>query len=57
MAYDDGTSMADGWGLSHLSTMPITMTYGLLLLGVLVLLVLMKILFADVSVRAGGGVR
>jgi len=61
MAYDDGSSggFGQGFGLTHLSSMPVTMTYGLLLLGVLVLLVLLKILFAGASanVSAGGGVR
>ena len=57
MAYDDGSSFTDGWGLTHLSSMPVTMSYGLLLLGVLILLVVLKILFADVSVTTRGGVR
>ena len=57
MAYDDGSSFGDGWGIAHLSSMPITMSYGLLLLGVLILLVVLKILFAGASVSASAGAR
>lgn len=43
------------WGLSHLSDMPITLSFGLVLVGVLVVLIVLRFLFADVTVR--GGVR
>lgn len=49
---DDGST---SWGVSHLSSAPITLTYGMLLLAVVVLLVVLRFAFADVSVR--GGVR
>ncbi len=44
-----------GFGVSHLMTTPITLTFGTVLIGVLVVLVVLRLLFADVSVR--GGVR
>lgn len=50
MSSDDGA-----FGISHLSTMPITMTFGIVLLSVLFVLVLLRFLFADITVR--GGVR
>ncbi len=49
---DDGSS---SWGVSHLSSTPITMSFGLLLLAAVVLLIVLRFAFADVSVR--GGVR
>jgi hypothetical protein len=49
---NDGTT---GWGFSHLTSMPITLSFGTLLLGVIVVLVILRFLFADISVR--GGVR
>lgn len=42
-----------GFGVSHLSETPITMSFGLVLLGVLLLLVVLRLVFADVSVRGG----
>ena len=52
----DGES---GFGLSHLSEHPITLTYGTVLLGALIVLILLRVLFGSVSgnVSAGGGVR
>ena len=50
MADDDGS-----FGLSHLAGLPISLSYGLVLLAVLVVLVLLRFLFADITVR--GGVR
>jgi hypothetical protein len=50
----DGDS---GFGVSHLSETPITMSFGLVLLGVLLLLVILRLVFADVKVTGGGGVR
>lgn len=38
------------FGISHLSEMPITLSFGLLLIGVLLLLVALRFLFADVRV-------
>jgi len=50
-----------GFGISHLSSTPITATFGITLLGVLIVLILLRLLFADVggtvAVKGGGGVR
>lgn len=45
------------FGISHLSDLPITMSFGLVLLIVLGVLVLLRILFADVRFSAGAGVK
>lgn len=52
MANGDGTS---SWGVSHLGSMPITLTFGVSLLFVLIVLVLLRVLFGSISVS--GGVR
>lgn len=44
----DGT-----FGVSHLSSMPITLTYGMLLLGVLLLLILLRVVFGSITVSGG----
>ena len=44
----DGT-----FGVSHLSSMPITLTYGLVLVLVLVILVAMRVLFGSITVSGG----
>ena len=48
-----------GFGISHLAETPVTASFGLSLLGVLIVLILLRLVFADVggSVHAGGGVR
>ena len=51
MANGDGSS----WGVTHLSSMPITLTFGVSLLFVLIVLVLLRVLFGSISVS--GGVR
>jgi hypothetical protein len=43
------------WGFGHLSSMPVTLTFGLVLVGVLVALIVLRLLFGQVSVS--GGVR
>lgn len=45
------------FGFSHLSEMPITASFGLVLLGVLLLLVVLRLVFADVGVSVKGGAR
>lgn len=52
MDYED-----QGFGVSHLSTTPITVSFGFALLLTLVVLVVLRLVFGDVSVRAGGGVK
>ena len=46
----DGES---GWGVSHLSGMPITLTFGLVLLAVLIVLILLRVVFGEISVSGG----
>lgn len=46
-----------GFGVSHLSETPITVSFGLVLMGVLLLLIILRLVFADVKVSGGGGVR
>ena len=48
----DGNS---SFGLNHLQDNSITMTYGLVLIIVLVILIALRLVFADVSVSARGG--
>jgi hypothetical protein len=50
--YDDGTS---SFGIGHLSAYPITVSVGVVLLGILILLVVLRLAFG--SVRLEGGVR
>jgi hypothetical protein len=47
--------MADdsNWGVSHLSDLPITTTYGVIILAVLIVLVLLRLFFADITIRSG----
>lgn len=45
------------FGVSHLSETPITMGFGLVLLAVLLLLVILRLVFADVGVSVRGGAR
>jgi hypothetical protein len=42
-----------GWGVSHLSSMPITVTFGVVLLAVLVVLILLRVVFGEISVSGG----
>lgn len=51
---NDNTS---GFGLSHLSSLPITTTFGFLLIAVLILLLVLRLVFADISVSGRGGAR
>jgi hypothetical protein len=43
------------WGFSHLSGMPVTLTFGVVLLAVLIVLVILRMAFGQISVS--GGVR
>jgi hypothetical protein len=47
---DDGN-----WGISHLSGMPVTLTFGVVLLAVLIILIILRMAFGQISVS--GGVR
>ena len=47
---DDGN-----WGIGHLTGMPVTLTFGVVLLAVLVVLIVLRMAFGQVSVT--GGVR
>lgn len=50
----DGES---GFGFSHLAGMPITLTFGIVLLAVLVVLVLLRIVFGEISIGGSAGVK
>jgi hypothetical protein len=41
------------WGIGHLSAMPVTLTFGVVLLGVLIVLVLLRVAFGSISVSGG----
>jgi hypothetical protein len=45
---DDGN-----WGISHLSGMPVTLTFGVVLLAVLIILVVLRMAFGQISVSGG----
>lgn len=46
-----------GFGVSHLSETPITASFGLVLLVVLLLLIVLRLVFADVGVSVRGGAK
>lgn len=51
MSTGDGS---DGsWGFGHLSAHPITLTFGAVLLAVLVILVILRLAFGGITVRGG----
>jgi hypothetical protein len=52
MNENDGT-----FGISHLAGNPIALTYGSVLIVVLLALVLLRMLFGSISVGASGGVK
>ena len=41
------------WGIGHLSAMPITLTFGAALLAVLIVLVVLRVVFGEITVRGG----
>jgi hypothetical protein len=47
VADDGGTS---GFGLSHLSNLPITLTFGIVLFATLIILIVLRVVFGSVSV-------
>lgn len=47
----------NGWGITHLATMPITLSFGVVLAGVLVLLLVLRLFFGDIKVSGGAGVK
>ena len=49
----DGES---AFGISHLSAMPITLSFGMVLVLVLVVLVLLRVLFGEIRVSGGAKV-
>lgn len=52
MANGDG---GDGgnWGISHLSAKPITLTFGIVLVAVLIILVILRMAFGRIAVSGG----
>jgi len=45
-----------GWGFTHLAGLPITMTFGMVLLAVLIVLILLRVLFGEIRVSGGAKV-
>jgi len=45
------------WGVSHLASTPITLTFGIVLVAVLIALVLLRIVFGNISVGGSAGVK
>jgi hypothetical protein len=45
---DDGN-----WGIGHLSAMPVTLTFGMALLAVLVVLVILRVAFGSITISGG----
>lgn len=43
----------NSWGVSHLSSLPITLTFGTVLLAVLVVLILLRVVFGEITVSGG----
>ena len=41
------------WGIGHLSARPITLTVGAVLLAVLIILIILRVAFGDITVRGG----
>lgn len=41
------------WGVSHLGAHPITLTFGMALLLVLVVLVILRVAFGEITVKTG----
>lgn len=48
---DDGSDGA--FGITHLSGMPITLTFGVVLVAVLLTLILLRFLFGSITVKGG----
>jgi len=46
---DDGSS----WGVSHLGSMPVTLTFGVALIAVLIVLVILRLAFGSITVSGG----
>jgi hypothetical protein len=43
----------NSWGIGHLSGMPITLTFGVALFAVLVVLVILRVAFGSITVSGG----
>ena len=46
-----------GFGVSHLSSMPVTLTFGRVLVGVLIALILLRVVFGSITVGGSAGVK
>jgi hypothetical protein len=49
----NGDGDGGNWGIGHLSGMPITLTFGIVLLAVLVILIILRVAFGSISVSGG----
>ena len=46
---DDDSS----WGIGHLAVRPITVTFGAVLIAVLIILIILRLAFGEITVRGG----
>jgi hypothetical protein len=53
----NGDGTGSGWGLGHLANLPVTLTVGVTLLAVLIILIILRVVFGDIRVSGGVGVR
>jgi hypothetical protein len=49
----NGDSGQGTFGVGHLSAHPITLTFGMVLLGVLAILIILRVAFGGITVRGG----
>jgi hypothetical protein len=57
MATSKNSSSQGSWGVSHLSGLPVTVTYALIIVAALIVLFLLRHFFGSIRVGAEGGVR
>jgi hypothetical protein len=50
-------SSQGSWGVAHLSGLPVTVTYALIIVAALIILFLLRHFFGSIRVGAEGGVR
>lgn len=51
----NGDGTGSNWGFSHLANLPVSLSIGATLLVVLILLVILRVVFADVRVSGSAG--
>jgi hypothetical protein len=51
----NGDGTGSSWGFSHLANLPVSLSIGATLLVVLILLIVLRVVFADVRVSGSAG--